>query len=777
MAVVCSSNRFARLLNGLLAASLCLYGGGSVLAEEESGEAEGYETAEEAEYGLDEDVIEENEPEETEETIIEETEEPAEGLIIAVEEIGFEELSFETKPEWNEVLAQLPSSLNVTVKNEGEETETALAAEWKCLEDYEKGYKNYTLVPFFEAYHISIDAAVPSVKLIIEDGIEAPNSGYMEVDRGFEIPSVELDERLRGFLPAQYSSLDKKKLPPIRNQGQEGACWAFAGVGAVEADLIHDNKVYRGAVDYSELQIAYFSTHTHSDPKGNFRGDSATWLTSGSYLDNGGNLEIVGNMMANNIGPVNEKDAPYSNGSRWTPGNHLAVSSNAAQLKRYHMINPTDRDSVKQANIDHGGVGVSFYADSVYYSRKYNSYLSNQKTSNHAVMLVGWNDNFPRSNFAPYTPSGNGAWLVRNSWGYEGMGFEGYFYISYEDTSLNQSTVYGFDADTERYDHVYAYDRFPLSSWYYSVSSPAVVTTTYTVDRGEYVNAVGILAADANLDVDVKVTDGYYTANGTGRTTYAGFYTIPLDLPFPATRNTVTVTVTYRARSGSSVMVLMEPQTTSWYGDVQYVGALSGPGFTLNGQKCYYDARIKLYTKDRGTPPPTPTPTPTPTIRPTPTPTPTTRPTPTPTAAPTPTPSSDTIDMYRMYNPNSGEHFYTGSAAERDSLRRSGWNYEGVGFRAFVKSNTPMYRLYNPNAGDHHYTSSTQERDYLLRIGWKDEGIGWYAGDTHGLEMARLYNPNALGAGAHHYTSDWKERNYLIKSGWKYEGLGFYAAN
>ena len=83
--------------------------------------------------------------------------------------------------------------------------------------------------------------------------------------------------------------------------------------------------------------------------------------------------------------------------------------------------------------------------------------------------------------------------------------------------------------------------------------------------------------------------------------------------------------------------------------------------------------------------------------------------------------------MFRMYNLNSGEHFYTGNTKEKDNLVNTGWKAEGVGFKAPKTSNTPMYRLYNENAGDHHYTSSTQERDHLKRIGWKDEGIGFYA--------------------------------------------------
>ena len=132
-----------------------------------------------------------------------------------------------------------------------------------------------------------------------------------------------------------------------------------------------------------------------------------------------------------------------------------------------------------------------------------------------------------------------------------------------------------------------------------------------------------------------------------------------------------------------------------------------------------------------------------------------------------------TVDMYRVYNPNSGEHFYTASAAERDNLVALGWNYEGVGWKAPVKSNTPVYRLYNPNAGDHQYTVSAGERDALIALGWRDEGIGWYSDDTQGVALYRQYNPNAV-SGSHNYTTNKAENDMLVSIGWKGEGIGWY---
>ena len=133
----------------------------------------------------------------------------------------------------------------------------------------------------------------------------------------------------------------------------------------------------------------------------------------------------------------------------------------------------------------------------------------------------------------------------------------------------------------------------------------------------------------------------------------------------------------------------------------------------------------------------------------------------------------DTATMFRLYNPNSGEHFYTASLAEGKNLIVTGWNYEGIAWFAPKKSKTPVYRLYNPNAGDHHYTMSVTEKNSLVKAGWNYEGIGWYSDDKKGTPLYRLYNPNAV-TGAHHYTVSAKERDSLVSVGWKDEGIGWY---
>ena len=132
-------------------------------------------------------------------------------------------------------------------------------------------------------------------------------------------------------------------------------------------------------------------------------------------------------------------------------------------------------------------------------------------------------------------------------------------------------------------------------------------------------------------------------------------------------------------------------------------------------------------------------------------------------------------NMYRLYNPNSGEHFYTANSNERDQLAHVGWKYEGVGWKAPVTSNIPVYRLYNPNTGDHHYTLNSNERDALVTQGWRSEGIGWYSSESNRqYPLYRQYNPNAR-TGSHNYTLNSNERNQLARIGWRDEGVAWYA--
>ncbi|OZG52327.1 glycosyl hydrolase family 25 [Pseudoscardovia radai] len=127
---------------------------------------------------------------------------------------------------------------------------------------------------------------------------------------------------------------------------------------------------------------------------------------------------------------------------------------------------------------------------------------------------------------------------------------------------------------------------------------------------------------------------------------------------------------------------------------------------------------------------------------------------------------------YRLYNPNSGEHFYTQSVAEREALVRAGWAAEGTAWTSLMQG-TEVHRLYSPESGDHHYSMDSHEISVLTGLGWQDEGLAWYSGGS--VPVYRAYNPNAFVA-AHVYSTQYSEIQSLAKNdGWRDENLAWWA--
>lgn len=133
-----------------------------------------------------------------------------------------------------------------------------------------------------------------------------------------------------------------------------------------------------------------------------------------------------------------------------------------------------------------------------------------------------------------------------------------------------------------------------------------------------------------------------------------------------------------------------------------------------------------------------------------------------------------TTDQHRMYNPNTGEHFFTGSIEERENLVKEGWHYEGIGFN-FPVVGDPVFRLFDPVTGEHLYTMREDEIEQLKNEGWNVEGIAFNSEYQKSVEYFRLRNPNVT-VGRYHYTGSVEERDFLLSIGWIDEGIGWYSA-
>lgn len=385
-------------------------------------------------------------------------------------------------------------------------------------------------------------------------------SGYIPSDLDYNTPVVNHSNdgisMIDNVVPSSYQTdinYLNANYPEVRDQDPYGTCWAFSTMGLLEYDLIN-HKLADKNINLSPLQLAYFTYNFVQDPLGGTINDTAYYHNdnaSQSYLDTGGNYEYSIRRLSQWIGAVNESDVPYSlaGSTITTPlDSKYAYDYNSVYLKNAYLINIKENpDDVKQMIMDHGGVGVmySHYYDGMTSIVRPSAYYDNGKQTSgggtHAVMIVGWDDNYSKDNFkTAEKPTKNGAWLIRNSWGFT----QSYFWMSYETTSL-ASTAYAFDCtNTRPYDNNYQLDG-GLES--YMNSSITSAYNVYTVQKKENVESESLKAVSvsftkaANVNYTLEVyTDLYAKYNPSygnkkpvltqsGTTTYAGVYTIPLE--------------------------------------------------------------------------------------------------------------------------------------------------------------------------------------------------------------------------------------------------------
>lgn len=135
------------------------------------------------------------------------------------------------------------------------------------------------------------------------------------------------------------------------------------------------------------------------------------------------------------------------------------------------------------------------------------------------------------------------------------------------------------------------------------------------------------------------------------------------------------------------------------------------------------------------------------------------------------------IPVYRLYNPNNGEHLYTTDKFEKDMLYdRDGWGYEGIAwYSADETSGIPVYRLYNDQLMNHLYTTDLNEIKVLTtQHGWVMDNNSnplFYSGGD--VSIYRIYNEELQGM--HHLTTDFNEYSVLPQFGWAQEGISLKA--
>ncbi len=246
------------------------------------------------------------------------------------------------------------------------------------------------------AVHTSVSDLPPDQKAAMLGARFDPES-WKELSIGTVVAANPRD------IPASWDWRAMNGMTGVRNQGGCGSCWSFGATGAFESMI----RIYRGdTFDLSEQQGLVCS--------------------EGGGSCSGGFSTYVANMQMT-MGQVTESCMPYTGNDA---GACIDYSCDSVDRIRGYLSVPNDEAALKTA-IMTGPLAVNLFAPNslFYYGGGCFQYTGNDPI-NHCVVMCGWND---------AACSGQGAWLIKNSWGSWGEG--GYGWIRMGDCRLGEGAI------------------------------------------------------------------------------------------------------------------------------------------------------------------------------------------------------------------------------------------------------------------------------------------------------------------------------------------------
>ena len=391
-------------------------------------------------------------------------------------------------------------------------------------------------------------------------------------------------------IPTRFDMREKGRVSKVRNQGSYGTCWAFAATSALESSL------------YPEEENLFSVDHMSM---------------SNSYNVNqydGGEYTIGMAYLAAWQGPVYEKDDPYGDGK--TNGSLTAVK----HVQEMQIIDGKNYEGIKEAVFQYGGVQSSLYStirssqgSSEFYNKDTSAYcyIGTEKP-NHDVVIIGWDDNYPASNFN--TPlEGDGAFICQNSWG-EDFGEGGIFYVSYYDTNIGtHNVVYTRVDETDNYDHIYQSD---LCGWVGKMgydNEEIYGANVFTAEGDEDVAAASFYATGADTSYELYLVHDFEDEKSLdarikvaeGSCKQAGYYTVDFKTPMQVKAGERYAIVLYIKTPGAAHPMAIEYD--SGEASLDTVNLEDGEGYISYNGRTFVNVKekqdcnlcIKAFTRDK----------------------------------------------------------------------------------------------------------------------------------------------------------------------------------
>lgn len=344
---------------------------------------------------------------------------------------------------------------------------------------------------------------------------------------------------------------------PMRDQNPYGTCWTFAAMASSESSALVQNY---GTKDFSEKHLAYYG---YADINSTLVGyDITPKPAPNSIYDQGGSDNMAIAILSRGTGLVSNATEPYEKmgpcaGDKTLPAGvaPIALAPNNMILQNVYFAPGGNSivGNIKYLVKNYGAVSISIEYNDNYFDSTYNSFFqyTGYQSTNHAVTVVGWDDNFSRNNFNtqqtstngdPVIPNNNGAWIVKNSWG-TWWGDSGYFYISYEDPGIVDEGGYAYQvAPVNKNSYMYSYTPLGVTGKY-AIGSPETqwMANIFTSQDNHKLEQISLYTVDIDIAVTFYVYTGpdgtdphsgtlKYTSSPTTLDT-AGYFTLDLDTP------------------------------------------------------------------------------------------------------------------------------------------------------------------------------------------------------------------------------------------------------